>query len=210
MKILSHRGYWNDQIIQNSEEAIRISLQKGFGFESDVRDYCEQLVISHNIAEPRSINLEVVLKMLNEYNDSYCFAINIKADGLDDLLIKKLEKYNINNYFAFDMSVPQMLLYKHKNINYFTRQSEYEVEPFLYSSARGVWIDSFVDESWITKEIIQNHINNGKQVCLVSPELHKRSHLKFWELLKEMNFNTDDIMLCTDYPSEASEFFKLL
>ena len=58
MRILSHRGYWNDKIEKNSLLALKTALEKGYGFESDVRDYMGNLVISHNIADNTSPDAE--------------------------------------------------------------------------------------------------------------------------------------------------------
>ncbi|WP_294378810.1 hypothetical protein [uncultured Clostridium sp.] len=207
MKILAHRGYWNNIIENNSYEALVKALDNEFGFESDIRDYCGKLVISHNIANEESYLAEDIFKKLSEYNDKYCFAINIKSDGLKDLLVKLLDKYNIKNYFTFDMSVPQMIEYKEYGIDFFTRQSEYEKELVLYNDAKGVWIDAFEDASWITEELLNRHIKNGKKVCLVSPDLHKKDHIAFWEKLKKFNINFDNIILCTDFPLEARKYF---
>ena len=49
MKILAHRGCWNTEIKSNSPQAIRSALERGFGFESDLRDYSGKLVISHDM-----------------------------------------------------------------------------------------------------------------------------------------------------------------
>jgi hypothetical protein len=208
MKILAHRGYWNASIERNSPEALRTALEKGYGFESDVRDYMERIVISHNIADSSSQDAEEVFKWLHEFNDEYCFAINIKADGLKDILRIYFEKYNISNYFLFDMSVPQMVEFREMGLRYFTRQSEVEPIPCMYEDADGVWIDGFWSTDWITKELLDGHINNGKEVCLVSPDLHgNKEYKKFWQGLKDNKINLDKVILCTDHPDEAKEFF---
>lgn len=207
MEILAHRGYWNKEIKSNSYEALTEALKNGFGFESDIRDYCEGLVVSHNVANSESFSINEVLEELARYDDRFCFAINIKADGLKDLLYYTLNKYKIDNYFTFDMSVPQMIEYREKGLKYFTRQSEYEKECVLYDDASGVWIDAFIEESWITEELLNEHLSKGKKVCLVSPDLHKRQYLSFWNKLRDSKVNFDNVILCTDFPSEAREFF---
>jgi len=58
MRILAHRGYWNSSIGKNSPEALKTALAKGYGFESDVRDYMGKLVISHNMAGASSQEVE--------------------------------------------------------------------------------------------------------------------------------------------------------
>lgn len=208
MQILAHRGYWNTDIQSNSQEALLETLKMGYGFESDIRDYMEKLVISHNIATKESFDADTVFKALQAYENQYCFAINVKADGLIQLLKAGLEKYGITNYFAFDMSVPQMIEYRAAGITYFTRQSEYEMLPVLYEDAAGVWIDAFEDETWINETLIQKHLENGKKVCIVSPDLHQRSYIDMWKLLKNINcMERESIMLCTDYPDHARDFF---
>ncbi|WP_307993365.1 hypothetical protein [uncultured Clostridium sp.] len=207
MKILAHRGYWNTTIKDNSYEALIKALDNGFGFESDIREYCGKLVISHDIANEESYLAENIFEKLSEYDDKYCFAINIKSDGLKSLLLDLLKKYNIENYFTFDMSVPQMIEYYEKGLKYFTRQSEYEKELVLYEKADGVWVDAFIEESWITEELLNTHLKNGKKVCIVSPDLHKREYLDFWNKLKSYNIDFNDIILCTDFPLEARKFF---
>lgn len=208
MPILAHRGYWNGSIAGNSPEALYTALVKGYGFESDVRDYMERMVISHNIAVPTCQDAEMVFQWLHEFEDKYCFAVNIKADGLKDIIKKYLEKYNISNYFLFDMSIPQMIEFREMGLRYFTRQSEVEPEPCMYEEAAGVWIDGFWGIEWITEDLLKWHIKKDKEICLVSPELHgSEDYMKFWRKLKDYNIDHDKVFLCTDYPDEAKEFF---
>lgn len=208
MQILAHRGYWNEHTEKNSPKALRTALEKGFGFESDVRDYMGRMVISHNIADASCQEAEEVFKWLREYNDMYCFAINIKADGLKDFLSEYFDKYSITNYFLFDMSIPQMVEFKERGFRFYTRQSEVEPIPNMYEEAVGVWIDGFWSTDWITKELLDKHISNGKEICLVSPDLHGKVDYKvFWEKLLEGGVNLSKIMLCTDHPEEARDYF---
>lgn len=208
MKILSHRGAWKQPEERNSYCALKKSLELGYGFEADIRDYCGKLVISHNPANEHCIPAEDIFKLLHQYDDNYLFAINIKADGLKNLLLSMLDKYHLNNYFCFDMSVPQMIEYAEADINFFTRQSEYEKDsPILLEKSMGVWVDAFENESWITDSLLKSYMNRGKDVCIVSPELHQRSHMELWKRLKNGNIDTNKFILCTDIPEEANLFF---
>lgn len=208
MIILAHRGYWNNMIERNSPRAIRMALEKGYGFESDVRDFNGELVISHNMADESSPSAEEVFQWLAEKDDRYCFAINIKADGLKDLLMEYITRYQITNYFIFDMSIPQMIEYDEMGLRYFTRQSEVESVPCMYDQAAGVWIDGFWGMSWITEELLKGHIENGKEVCIVSPDLHgQTNYQRYWKQLKNYRIDLSKVMLCTDHPDEARAFF---
>ena len=191
----------------NSPQAIRSALELGFGIESDLRDYCGKLVVSHNIAAAESQEAGEVFEWLSEFQDQYCFAINIKADGLKDLLGQELERCKLANYFTFDMSIPQMVEFREQGLTYFTRQSEVEPIPVMYEDAAGVWIDGFWGEEWITEGLLAEHIRRGKMVCLVSPDLHKRPHLDLWGRLSSFDIDFNQILLCTDHPLQAREFF---
>lgn len=207
MKILAHRGYWNADIADNSPLALKKALRDGYGFESDVRDHDGKLVISHYVADSGSQELAEVLQWLAECQNQLCFAINIKADGLGEMLRELLREKHIENYFTFDMSIPQMIEYKNLGLVFFTRQSEVEEHPVLYKDAAGVWVDGFFGDEWITEGLLSGHIDCGKKICIVSPELHKRDHLDFWNRLKGYRVDWSRVMLCTDYPDEAKAYF---
>ena len=46
----------------------------------------------------------------------------------------------------------------------------------------------------------------GKRVCVVSSELHDRSHSTLWKILLPLSGN-DSLILCTDLPEQAQKFF---
>ncbi len=208
MIILSHRGFWKAEHEKNSLAAFERSLLSGFGTETDLRDYKNELVVSHDIADESSARLSSFIEMYRNVNNNLPLALNIKADGLQVKLKQLLKKYDVENYFVFDMSVPDTLIYLKYDYNVFTRQSEYEREPVLYKECCGVWLDEF-NIHWVTRDVIGQHVDSGKKVCIVSPELHKREYRREWEDYRkiERRLGINDIMLCTDHPEEAREFF---
>lgn len=209
MIVLSHRGYWKEINEKNLSIAFERSFSLGFGTETDIRDYKGELVISHDIADERCISVKKMFEIYNNYDSDLPLALNIKADGLQVKLKELLEEYNIKNYFVFDMSVPDGLQYLKQNIKSFTRESEYEKIPSFYDEACGIWLDEFQGH-WIDKEVIEKHIKNGKQICIVSPDLHKREYQKEWQHYKtiEQELGIDNLMICTDYPEIAKGFFR--
>ncbi len=207
MLILSHRGFWLSASEKNTVAAFKRSFEQGFGLETDIRDYQGDLVISHDIPVPTSLPFEDFLQIHRDIGPHLPLAINIKADGLQVLIMDLLKKYQVSNYFTFDMSVPDMLGYLKADINVFSRQSEYEPDPACYGQAEGIWLDGFHGEWW-SGQVIQEHLDHHKKVCIVSPELHRRPHFPTWEKMKSFSWCAHpDVMLCTDFPQQALEFF---
>ena len=111
MIILSHRGYWKKPSQKNTKIAIQKSFQCGFGLETDLRDLAGSIVVSHDPPVESLYDLdELFTECRNNYSD-LTMALNIKADGLQDKLKQKLNKYSIQNYFVFDMSIPDTIGY---------------------------------------------------------------------------------------------------
>ena len=192
---------------KNSEAAFLRALKAGFGIETDFRDCLGQLVVSHDPAQGDSMRADEFFKLLASF-DPQPIAVNVKADGLQDLLSHELKSVSTKNYFIFDMSVPDTLRYLDMKHPVFVRVSEYEVpHPMLLSRAAGVWVDAFVSD-WYTAETIQTYLDLGFKICIVSPELHKRQHIHTWARIKEWNIHhSDKIHLCTDFPQLALEYF---
>lgn len=209
MKIIAHRGFWINAHEKNSYTAFEQSFQNGFGVETDIRDFDGQLVISHNLANCACMTLDIFLQLYVKYSSQPKLALNIKADGLQAILENKLNLFRVENYFVFDMAVPDGLGYLRRGMKTYTRQSEYEAIPPYYEKADGVWLDEF-DGHWLTDDIIEQHLSAGKSVCIVSPELHGRSFKKEWEHYRELEkeIGRDRLMLCTDLPEQAKEFFN--
>jgi len=207
MIILSHRGYWKTTQEKNTKIAFDRSFTLSFGTETDLRDRDGKLVISHDPAQNNFLPAEAFFSSYRQHVQSLPLALNIKADGLQKLLAAALLKYQIQNYFVFDMSIPDMVSYIKVGLRVFTRQSEYEPNPILYEQSQGVWVDGF-NSDWIDETTIEKHLRNGKQVCVVSPELHGRPFEDFWEKLLIMAVaSSPDVMLCTDYPEQARKVF---
>ncbi len=207
MKIISHRGYWKKQNEKNSEIAFRRSFDLGLGTETDIRDCCGKLVVSHDMPTGNELEFDHFIDILDGYesHDKLIIAFNIKSDGLVNRLREKLKQYPFLNYFFFDMSIPDMRSYIQHDMPVFSRISEYEKTPAFADVAAGIWLDSF-EADWFDNNFLKDLSVSGKQICIVSPELHKRDHLKLWEQLKLIDFE-QKLILCTDYPEEASEFF---
>jgi hypothetical protein len=192
----------------NTLAAFARGFRAGFGAEIDVRDSLGRLVVAHDVPEAgaASLDLEEVLRSHAELAADACLALNIKADGLQPLLGALLRRYEVRDYFAFDMSVPDMLGYAAAGLQFFTRHSDVEDPPVLLNEAAGVWVDGF-HADWARENVLAAHAAAGKRLALVSPELHRRDHVPFWGVLRSMRRLPPDALLCTDHPIAAQEFF---
>jgi glycerophosphoryl diester phosphodiesterase len=201
MKILSHRGLWRDAKEKNSLEAFRRSAELGFGTETDVRDRQGELVISHDMPRGDEPTLAAFLSVFA--GTDLPLAINVKADGLAEVLCETMRKANVAEWFAFDMSIPDTRAYLHRRAPVFLRMSEVEMQPPWLEAAAGVWLDAF-EATWYTAARIEELLQT-RRVCVVSPELHGREPHDVWRLLAPMA-RCARLSICTDRPEELREY----
>jgi len=211
VKIISHRGFWRNKKQMNYKEAFSNAIRNNYGIETDLRDFCGEVVISHDIPTGKEILTfdEFIYnckKDCNKYNSDITLALNIKSDVLQNEISKVLKKYHIDNYFLFDMSIPDSINYLLLNLNVFYRMSEYEIISNYDENIQGVWLDQF-KSNWYNKNTIDEIQDKWDKICIVSPELHGRPFLDCWSMLKKFK-NKKKIMICTDFPDKAEEFFN--
>ena len=207
MRIISHRGYWRTPSEKNTINAFQRSFDLGFGTETDIRDLAGEIVISHDLPNVDEIRLEKFLALVNSYENAHSLtlALNIKSDGLLMPLKATLAEYKNLDIFVFDMSVPDSRPYLNSDLTTFMRMSEVEKTVAWLDQADGIWLDGF-SSIWYDWNVLQKLLNNGKKICVVSPELHGRDHTELWSLLTSFNQN-QSLILCTDLPEAAASFF---
>ncbi|WP_426110391.1 hypothetical protein [Massilia sp. PWRC2] len=207
MEILSHRGYWREAAEKNTVRAFERSFSLGYGTETDVRDACGQLVISHDPPRGGELTLAQLLAMTGDKQP--LLAINIKADGLASAVAAEMRRHGYTNWFVFDMSIPDTRAQLSEGNPTYVRMSEIESAPPFMDCATGVWLDAFESDGWRIAALSQL-LTRATKVCLVSPELHRRDHLPFWQQLKESGlYLSGNVCLCTDLPEHATEFFSM-
>jgi hypothetical protein len=214
---LAHRGWWREPAEKNTQAAFERALRAGYGIETDLRDHLGKIVISHDPPgreQETELEFEALLQLYRRLGATGTLALNIKADGLAAEVSELLCRYEMPPHFVFDMSIPDMLAYSRRGMRFFTRQSEFETPVRLESdfgggAAAGIWLDSF-SPIWYSPNLIRQHLDSGLDVCLVSPELHKREPQPWWSELKRFleRCELDEakrpgrLMLCTDFPNE--------
>ncbi len=209
MKLLCHRGHWSERDEQNTTLAFQRALDGGNGIETDVRDLAGGLVISHDMPKGGEMPFEAFWRLCEPYSSTAVLALNIKSDGLQKPLRALLGDAPTLRFFSFDMSVPDALGYRREGLRFFTRQSEHEPNPNLYDEAAGVWLDCFSNEDSITPANIRKHFLCGKEVAVVSPELHGRAPDSYWRGLNALDDNhLNRLLLCTDMASKVMEVVR--
>lgn len=210
MEILAHRGLWSAAAEKNTQIALESALRRGYGVETDLRDFRGRVVVAHDPPKGSSysgLDLLDLLALYRRVRSRALLALNVKADGIGLWIRQALSRARVTNYFCFDMSGPETVSYIRQKCRFYARQSEHEPAPTLYEPAKGVWID-MMQKDWVRPHHIRAHLACGKKAALVSPELHGRDHMAFWKRLRGSGLHRDSgLALCTDFPDEAAIFF---
>lgn len=210
IRIMAHRGCWQNPRHANSLDAIKTAFVAGMGVETDIRDQNGQLVISHDPPLEKCLNLQTILNLKQSISPTSWLALNIKSDGLAKLVQNALKKAGSNNVAVFDMSQPDMMNYLRSNVPFLVRLSEFEDLNF-FQEAEGVWLDQF-ESNWFSVQQVRTLCETGKHIFVVSPELHGRVPHSCWDILKEAVSENADLAkrlhVCTDLINEASEYLK--
>ena len=210
MQIIAHRGFWKTQEERNSRVALERAMEYGYGFETDFRDYGGKVLISHNPPVGDELTADELFRLYATSGLKGTLALNIKADGLQDMMLELLDKYGIEDYFLFDMSVCDTIPYIERKMKIASRSSEFEPYLPFYKDSEVVWVDYFDGRTNIVDEL-RKYIADGKMPCVVSPELHGLPYEAMWQILNEQIVNgkiVNDIMLCTDVPDKAEQYFN--
>lgn len=200
-QIYAHRGVWRNKSDQNTLHSYHESTKFGFSIETDLRYQDEQIVISHDpLLTPN------VVKLSELFEFSCSFAMNIKTDGLQDILHQEMNWINQTNSFVFDGSVPEMWKYQKAQIPHALRLSEYEQE--LPWDSTVIWLDSFHGDWWIQNSRIEDLIK-ARVTVVVSPEIHGRDPRRAWDRIGEfIASGRHQISICTDTPFELMDWLK--
>lgn len=195
MKVVAHRGYWETKSQQNTFDAIMLGLILSDGVEIDLRMYNGKIVVSHDhVAKHDSPLYFSDVLPLSLSCPNKLWALNIKEDGLANLLIHELKSYPNLNYFCFDMSFPETVQYIRTKLQIACRVSDLEDKNAFTESASNFYLlDGF-------KKLVKKDFSK-KNVMMISPELHNRpfsanSVKRFAESIGS------DIYVCTDRIAE--------
>lgn len=212
--LLAHRGLWKSKKEKNTLGAFWKALDQGCGIETDLRDFNQKLVISHDPASPKSVPVKKIFAKLSKHPSfkKVLFAFNIKADGLQEWVKTLIEEFGLqNNSFVFDMSAPSHYGYSfclpRKNIG--TRWSDFESPPFFLEKSDYIWVDQFETFKSDIKKI-KTWQDQGKRICFVSSDLHHRDPELLWQWLERFFLKSKKpVWLCTDLVEVAKKRFNV-
>jgi len=204
MELLAHRGWWHPAGPQNDLTSLLHALEEGHGLETDIRDRSGTLVVSHDPPNGSACALETLIGKISENESGGTIALNVKSDGLASACAALVAPI-LDRCFFFDMSVPDMRGYLREKLPVFTRHSDVETIPVYYAESNGVWVDE-LDQRWVTAKVVEDHLNDGKKVAVVSSELHGRDPKSLWNLLRPYA-GVEELLLCTDLVDDARRFF---
>lgn len=203
-RFIAHRGFWFSEpgfeaLLPNSVTAIERASSEGFGLETDIRDRGSKVAIEHDAFTDSGLYLEEILHL--SFKGLVC--LNVKSDGLGGRL-KDMKIWDEAIYF--DLSIPEMVKFESLGLPVADRLSEYEKSG--HNLRENVWLDAFVNEWWTVNLNLDEMLESGKNLIIVSPELHKRPHLESWAYLKPLFYKHDNLHMCTDLPISAYEFMR--
>ena len=191
MDIIQHRC--------NSIDKVK-SVEPDLGVEVDIRSFGDRLILNHNPYEDSISFDDWLLNFKHKI-----LILNIKEEGLEEEILKLMNKYNIKKFFFLDQSFPfliKTILMGESRTS--IRISEYEsIETALKLSGKvnWIWIDYF-NYLPIDYESYCKLKNGGFKLCLVSPELQGHNTSKILSLKEELN--REKIILdavCTKNPN---------
>ena len=166
------------------------------GVEIDLRSKDSRIILQHDPYK----NGEDFEKWLEVWFGQFLI-LNIKEEGLEELIFKILLEREISNYFLLDQSFPFLhRTLRSGNKKVAVRVSDIEsIETALSVDSEWVWVDCFNGNWEFLLDMIPKLVNAKKKICLVSPELVRENSAKelseLKNLLGSLNYKVDGI--CT-------------
>lgn len=188
MEIIIHR-------INKIKELKKIP--KVFGTEIDIRSYGSKLILNH---EPK-VNGDNFENYLENYKNG-TLILNIKESGIEDEVIKKVNKAKIRSFFLLDVEFPYIfksLKNNQKNIAIrFSEKEPIEISKLLEKKFKWLWIDT-VTKLPINKKNLR--VIKKFKSCIVCPERWGRPYEinKYKRKMKNLKFQPDAIMTSLKY-----------
>ena len=169
-----------------------------FGVEIDLRSEKNKIYLHHDPFK-KGVSFEKWIK----YYKHKILILNVKEEGLEDMVIKILKKNKIKNFFFHDQTFSTLLknMFKTRVSIRFSEYEDLKKKNYLFRKIRWLWLDNF-NQIELSGEFY-NYLRNKKvKICMVSPELIKKKRQndikKVINYLKKNKFYLDAV--CTKKP----------
>lgn len=184
----------------NTVEALT-KVTKNFGVEVDIRSKGKRLIMHHDPFKEG----ENFTDWLNYFNHG-TLILNVKEEGLEEVLIDIMASKDIKNYFFLDQSFPFLI----KTANSGERRCAVRISEFesintvmaLAGKVDWVWVDCF-SKFPLSKVDATRLQQEGKfKLCFVSPELQGRKDKNEVKEFRNKIYSQGIIgeAVCTKYP----------
>jgi len=126
--------------------------------------------------------------------------LNVKEDGLEDLILEEIDRVGVSDYFFLDQPMPTLVKSISKGLPVALRVSEYETCVAAASlNPKWLWLDSFTGNWSPLGEAISLAAQLGIKTCLVSPELQGRDPAREIPIIIGELFGALPSAVCTKY-----------
>ena len=171
---------------------------KNFGVEIDLRSDLNNIFLNHDPFKKG----ELFEKWIKFFKHKL-IVLNVKEEGLEPKILNILKKNKVQNFFFHDQTF-STLLKNMKKTKVSVRYSEFEdlkKTSVLFRYIKWVWFDNF-SKIKIEKKFYGSVKKYNCKICLVSPELVKKTRIKEIKKIiyyfKKNNFYIDAV--CTKRP----------
>lgn len=188
MEIIVHRV--------NSIKMLK-KIPINFGVEIDLRAYQSKIILNH---EPFKSG-DTLDNFLQYYNHG-TLILNIKEVGIEDEVIKKVNKAEIKSFFLLDVEFPYIfksLKNNQKNIAIrFSEKEPIDISKLFEKKFKWLWIDT-VSKLPLNKKNLK--VIKKFKSCLVCPERWGRPNEinKYKQQMKNLKFKPDAVMTSLKY-----------
>ena len=189
MILINHR-------VNSISKLLKTSVE--FGVETDLRSENKKIYLHHDPFK-KGESFEKWIK----YYKHKILILNVKEEGLENMVIKILKKNKIKNFFFHDQTFSTLLknMFKTRVSIRFSEYEDLKRKNYLFKKIRWLWLDNF-NQIELSKKFY-NYLKNKKvKICMVSPELVKKKRQneikKIINYLKKNKFNLDAV--CTKKP----------
>jgi|TARA_B110000046_G_scaffold80589_1_gene88862 hypothetical protein len=159
------------------------NIDHNFGVEVDVRSINKKLILNHEPFQ-KALPLDTFLK---KFNHKFLI-LNVKEEGIENLILNYVKKNRIKNYFLLDVTIPKIFQFiknKKKN-NLCLRISKFEKLNqlnFFNKKIEWIWVDTFDNKIPLNVNDLEGYSKKFK-LCLVSPELVKTNNINVTKFIK--------------------------